>query len=122
LARKNKRDDQPAKSNRGRPDARGVFIVFDQEEQPVPPPPVDEDRALARDEDGQDEERDHKTRAVERRRSPMAKQINCECGAVIRGESEDEVIAGAESHVRQDHPELVGKVSRDELQSWVQDA
>ena len=29
----------------------------------------------------------------------MAKQITCECGTVIRGESDEEVVAGAESHM-----------------------
>ncbi|TML90885.1 MAG: DUF1059 domain-containing protein [Actinobacteria bacterium] len=45
----------------------------------------------------------------------MAKQITCECGTVIRGESDEEVVAGAESHMREDHPELVGQVTRDDL-------
>ena len=51
----------------------------------------------------------------------MAKQITCECGTVIRGQSDDEVVAGAETHMRQDHPELVGQVSRDDLLSWIED-
>jgi predicted small metal-binding protein len=51
----------------------------------------------------------------------MAKQIACECGAVIRGQTDDEVIEGAREHMRADHPELVDKVSRDELQSWIEE-
>ena len=51
----------------------------------------------------------------------MAKQITCECGTVVRGESDDEVVAGAESHMRQDHPELVGQVSRDDMLSWIEE-
>ncbi len=51
----------------------------------------------------------------------MAKQITCECGYVIRGESDDEVIEGAEGHMRQDHPELVGQVSRDDLLGWIEE-
>jgi len=51
----------------------------------------------------------------------MAKQIKCECGTVIRGETDDEVVAGAESHMRQDHPELVGQVSRDDLLGWIEE-
>ena len=56
MARRKKREEKPAKSNRGRPDARGVFIVFDQE-QPVEQtePRPDEDQPLARDEDGDEE-------------------------------------------------------------------
>lgn len=35
MARKNAREQKPAKSNRGRPDARGIFIVFDVEDEPL---------------------------------------------------------------------------------------
>ena len=45
----------------------------------------------------------------------MAKLINCECGSAVRGADDDEVVANAEAHVAQDHPELVGKISRDDL-------
>ena len=45
----------------------------------------------------------------------MARVINCECGQVIRGDSDDELASKAEAHVNQNHPELVGKVSRDDL-------
>jgi predicted small metal-binding protein len=47
----------------------------------------------------------------------MAKVINCECGYVIRGEDDDELIANAEAHMRESHPDLVGQVSRDDLLS-----
>jgi hypothetical protein len=45
----------------------------------------------------------------------MAKLINCECGQVVRGESDDELVAAAEAHINRDHPELVGKLSRDDI-------
>lgn len=45
----------------------------------------------------------------------MAKQINCECGTVIRAESDDELLAKAESHIEEHHPDLVGTLSRDDL-------
>lgn len=45
----------------------------------------------------------------------MAKVINCECGQVVRGETDNELIAAAEAHVNRDHPELVGKITRDDL-------
>lgn len=41
--------------------------------------------------------------------------INCECGQVIRAETEDELLRQAEAHVERDHPELVGKITRDDL-------
>jgi predicted small metal-binding protein len=51
----------------------------------------------------------------------MAKQITCECGYVIRGETSDEVVAGARDHIRRDHPELVEKVSADDLLGWIEE-
>ena len=51
----------------------------------------------------------------------MAKQITCECGQVIRGESDNDVIEGASEHIRRDHPELVDKVTRDDLAGWIEE-
>jgi len=51
----------------------------------------------------------------------MAKQITCECGQVIRGATEKEVIDGAREHMRSDHPELVGKVSESDLRGWIEE-
>lgn len=45
----------------------------------------------------------------------MAKVINCECGFVVRGENEDELLANAEQHMQAEHPDMVGKVSREDL-------
>jgi predicted small metal-binding protein len=45
----------------------------------------------------------------------MAKIINCECGHTVRGESDDELVANAEAHMRERHPEMVGQVTRDQL-------
>ena len=51
----------------------------------------------------------------------MAKQISCECGYVIHGDTDDQVVGLAEAHIRSDHPELVGKVTSDDLRSWVEE-
>ena len=51
----------------------------------------------------------------------MAKQITCECGYVIRGDSDEAVIDGARAHMRADHPDLVGKVSEDDLRGWIEE-
>ena len=51
----------------------------------------------------------------------MAKQITCECGRVLRGATDDEVIEGAREHMRQDHPELVDKVTVDDLRGWIEE-
>ncbi|TML78836.1 MAG: DUF1059 domain-containing protein [Actinobacteria bacterium] len=52
----------------------------------------------------------------------MAKLINCECGRVVRGETDEELLANAEEHVNRDHPELVGKISRDDLLAMAEEA
>jgi predicted small metal-binding protein len=51
----------------------------------------------------------------------MAKQITCECGYVIRGETEDEVIGGTREHMRQDHPALLESVTREDLLGWIEE-
>jgi predicted small metal-binding protein len=45
----------------------------------------------------------------------MGKLINCECGQVVRGKTDDELVANASEHVNRDHPELVGKLTRDDI-------
>ena len=45
----------------------------------------------------------------------MPKVINCECGQVVRGETDVELVRNAEEHVNRDHPALVGKISREDL-------
>lgn len=45
----------------------------------------------------------------------MAKTIRCECGYVARGETDEELLTVAETHIRSDHPDLVGRIGRDDL-------
>ncbi|HYY76464.1 MAG TPA: DUF1059 domain-containing protein [Gaiellaceae bacterium] len=45
----------------------------------------------------------------------MSKVVNCECGQTVRAESDDDLVAQVEAHVERDHPELVGKLSRDDV-------
>jgi predicted small metal-binding protein len=52
----------------------------------------------------------------------MAKVINCECGYVVRGENDDELVANAEEHMRDRHPEMVGQVSREQFLSMAEEA
>jgi predicted small metal-binding protein len=52
----------------------------------------------------------------------MAKLINCECGRVVRGDSDEELLANAEEHVNRDHPELVGKITREDLLAMAEEA
>jgi hypothetical protein len=45
----------------------------------------------------------------------MPKLINCECGQVIHAGSDDELIGKVESHISQRHPDLVGKLTREDI-------
>jgi predicted small metal-binding protein len=45
----------------------------------------------------------------------MSKLINCECGEVVRGDTDDELVAAATAHVQRSHPDLVGKLSRQDI-------
>lgn len=45
----------------------------------------------------------------------MAKVIKCECGYVARGETDEELLTEAERHIQSDHPDLVERISRDDL-------
>lgn len=51
----------------------------------------------------------------------MTKQITCECGRVIRGVSDSDVMDGAREHMRADHPELLDKVSDADLRGWIEE-
>jgi predicted small metal-binding protein len=50
----------------------------------------------------------------------MARQVKCECGYIARAASDDEVVAQIRDHIRADHPELLDKVSDDDIRSWIE--
>ena len=50
----------------------------------------------------------------------MALLIKCECGFVARGETEEAVIAKTREHMRKEHPDLLGKVRREDLLAWIE--
>lgn len=52
----------------------------------------------------------------------LVKQINCVCGKVVKGEDDDELWEKAQAHLRTDHPELVGKVSREDILAQAEEA
>jgi predicted small metal-binding protein len=45
----------------------------------------------------------------------VSRVINCECGQSVRAESDDQLVERVEEHVRQAHPDLVGKMSRQDI-------
>jgi predicted small metal-binding protein len=52
----------------------------------------------------------------------MAKLIKCECGYVARGETDRELLAEAEKHIRADHPDLVGRITEEDLLAMAEEA
>ena len=52
----------------------------------------------------------------------MGKVINCECGDVVRADSDDELVQKVERHVVEAHPELAGKLSRDDVLGMAEEA
>jgi hypothetical protein len=47
---------------------------------------------------------------------------NCECGAVVRAETDDELVDRVGRHVEEAHPELVGKLSRGDVLGLAEEA
>jgi hypothetical protein len=45
----------------------------------------------------------------------VVKQIICVCGVVVEGEDDDRLWEKAQDHLGTDHPNLVGKVSREDI-------
>ena len=52
----------------------------------------------------------------------MSKVINCECGEVVRAETDDELVEKVGRHVQEAHPELAGKLSRDDVLGMAEEA
>jgi hypothetical protein len=53
----------------------------------------------------------------------MAKEFKCERdGVVIRGADDDELVANVERHIAAAHPDLVGKVSREDMVAAAKEA
>lgn len=51
----------------------------------------------------------------------MAKHITCECGFIARSDSDEGVIEAIRDHMRADHPDLLDRVSRDDLLGWIEE-
>jgi predicted small metal-binding protein len=51
----------------------------------------------------------------------VSKIVNCECGEVIQADSDDEIVQKVEDHVRDAHPELTGKMTRDDVLAMVEE-
>jgi predicted small metal-binding protein len=50
----------------------------------------------------------------------MARQVKCECGYVVRADTDDEVLSTLREHIRSDHPDLADKISDDQILDWIE--
>ena len=50
----------------------------------------------------------------------MTRVIHCECGQVVQADTDDDLVASVEEHVARDHPDLVGKMSREDILSMAE--
>ncbi len=50
----------------------------------------------------------------------MTKVINCDDGYVVRGETDAELLARARRHIEEAHPDLVGKITDEQLLAMAQ--
>jgi len=51
----------------------------------------------------------------------MGKLVNCECGEVVRGDTDEELLAAIKTHLNRDHPDLVGKVDPKDILSMAEE-
>jgi predicted small metal-binding protein len=50
----------------------------------------------------------------------MRSQVNCECGYLVRDDSEERVVSEVLHHVQTDHPDLVDQVTPDVVKGWIE--
>jgi len=50
----------------------------------------------------------------------MPRQVKCECGYVARADTDEAVLANIREHMRSDHPELLDKISDEQILSWIE--
>jgi predicted small metal-binding protein len=51
----------------------------------------------------------------------VAKEINCPCGKTVTGADDDELVANTEAHISDQHPEMVGTKSREDILAMAHD-
>lgn len=52
----------------------------------------------------------------------MAKQINCTCGYVVRGENDEELLRNAWQHVRSEHADMADQFTDEQLLGMAQES
>lgn len=43
------------------------------------------------------------------------KVVHCPCGVNVEGETDDKLVTNVEAHMAEDHPDMVGKYSREQI-------
>jgi predicted small metal-binding protein len=51
----------------------------------------------------------------------MAKVVNCECGYTVRGADDEELLDNVTQHIAEQHPDLVGTVTREDMMSMAEE-
>ncbi len=41
--------------------------------------------------------------------------VDCPCGKHVEGEDDDQLVKNVEAHIASDHPDMVGKYSREQI-------
>ena len=49
------------------------------------------------------------------------KVVHCPCGADVEAETEDQLVTKVEDHVKENHPEMVGQMSREQILEMAHD-
>jgi predicted small metal-binding protein len=49
------------------------------------------------------------------------KVVHCPCGADVEAETEDQLVANVEDHVKEKHPEMEGQMSRAQILEMAHD-
>ncbi len=51
---------------------------------------------------------------------PMARQVTCERGYIVRDDDEHRVVALARQHIGPDHPELLDVATPEIIRTWIE--
>jgi hypothetical protein len=49
------------------------------------------------------------------------KVVHCPCGTDVAGETDEELVTNVEAHLASDHPDMVGKYSKEQIVGMAHD-
>jgi predicted small metal-binding protein len=52
----------------------------------------------------------------------LTQVVDCPCGTQLVGQNDDEIVSQVEAHVQDEHPEMVGTMSREQILEMAQPA